>query len=388
MENFITSIYVENSRNVKDLEIKLSDTKRQHLILTGKNGSGKTSLLEEIYRELLHYTYELNSFDLDTIEAGYKKTKPNIKVKFPLVEGITYGEHYKKWISGEFLLVLFPAIRPNLKNVLNVPTGIKKVYLERQVFFSDKTNKDFVQYILNLKADRSFAKDDNKIEKVKNIDNWFDNLQTQLAQIFDVDKLELHFDRDTYNFDIIIKDREPFNFYQLSDGYSAIIDIVTELLLRMDAHNAKIYDLEGIVLIDEIETHLHVDLQKKILPFLTAFFPKIQFIVTTHSPFVLLSIENATICDLETRIITTDLSAYSYSALVESYFKADEFSENVKNNIKKYEILMSLDNLDETQEEKLEELEEKLEEIPKFLSDELVVKIQQIKLQKQAKEHV
>ena len=50
---------------------------------------------------------------------------------------------------------------------------------------------------------------------------------------------------------------------------------------------AKMYDLQGIVLIDEIETHLHVELQKKILPFLTNFFPNIQFVITTHSPFIL-----------------------------------------------------------------------------------------------------
>lgn len=43
-----------------------------------------------------------------------------------------------------------------------------------------------------------------------------------------------------------------------------------------------------LFLVDEIETHLHVDLQKKVLPFLISFFPKIQFIVTTHSPFVYL----------------------------------------------------------------------------------------------------
>ena len=51
-ENFITKINIENSRNVKDLEIPLSIEHRQHLILTGKNGSGKTSLLLEINKFL------------------------------------------------------------------------------------------------------------------------------------------------------------------------------------------------------------------------------------------------------------------------------------------------------------------------------------------------
>lgn len=366
---------------MKDLEIKLSDTQRQHLILTGKNGSGKTSLLYDIYNCLLKF-----ATIYDTMTALVSSIS-NIKINLSLVKEVPTKNYYEKWYAGEFLLVYFEALRPNLRTVLQTEKNIKKVELKQKYDLDEKANKDFVQYLINLKSDKSFAKDDNEIETVNNIDKWFDNLQMQLAKIFDTDKLELQFDRKTYNFDIIIKDREPFSFYELSDGHSAIISIATELLLRMDAHNTKVYDLEGIVLIDEIETHLHVGLQKKILPFLTAFFPKIQFIVTTHSPFVLSFIRNATICDLETRIITSDLSAYSYSALVQSYFQIDEFSENIKNDIEEYEKLILLDVLDETQEEELEELEEKLEEIPKFLSDELVVKIQQIKLQKQAKEH-
>lgn len=148
----------------------------------------------------------------------------------------------------------------------------------------------------------------------------------------------------------------------------------------MDAHNAKIYDLEGIVLIDEIETHLHVDLQKKILPFLTAFFPKIQFIVTTHSPFVLSSISNATICDLETRIVTTDLSAYSYGALIESYFEVDEYSQEIKDYIKEYEQLTTLLNPTDKEEERLRFLRNYFAHAPKYLSKGLIIKLNQIEL--------
>lgn len=48
MSNFITSVYVNNIFHLNDLEIPLSAVKRQHLLLTGKNGSGKTSLLNAI----------------------------------------------------------------------------------------------------------------------------------------------------------------------------------------------------------------------------------------------------------------------------------------------------------------------------------------------------
>jgi hypothetical protein len=148
----------------------------------------------------------------------------------------------------------------------------------------------------------------------------------------------------------------------------------------MERHRTKSYDVQGIVLVDEIETHLHIDLQKKVLPFLTSFFPKIQFIVTTHSPFVLSSIENAIVCDLEKRIVTKDLTGYSYDTLIENYFNSDKYSNELKKSLAEYEQLNGKVSLTETEKERIIELKSYLNEIPKFLSDELAVKIQQIKL--------
>ena len=79
--------------------------------------------------------------------------------------------------------------------------------------------------------------------------------------------------------------------------------------------------MEGIVLIDELETHLHIELQKKIFPFLIEFFPRLQFIVTTHSPYILNSIANAKAYDLEKQIELENLSVYSSEDLAEAYKK-------------------------------------------------------------------
>ena len=116
------------------------------------------------------------------------------------------------------------------------------------------------------------------------------------------------------NFDIVL-DGRSFDFMTLSDGYSSVLNIVIEIMMRMENKSAKNYNIQGIVFIDEIETHLHIDLQKKILPFLISFFPKIQFIVTTHSPFVLTSIDNTVVFDLEKQIKLENLSGYSYLPL-------------------------------------------------------------------------
>ena len=78
------------------------------------------------------------------------------------------------------------------------------------------------------------------------------------------------------------------------------------------------YDVEGIVLIDELETHLHVELQRKILPFLTEFFPRIQFIITTHSAYILNSISNACIYDLDKQVRFADFSSYSADEIAEA----------------------------------------------------------------------
>lgn len=85
--------------------------------------------------------------------------------------------------------------------------------------------------------------------------------------------------------------------------------------------------LTGVALIDEIDAHLHLSLQRKILPFLTKSFPKVQFIITTHSPFVLTSVNDAVIYDISKREQVEDLSSYSYEAVVEGLFEISPISE-------------------------------------------------------------
>lgn len=125
-----------------------------------------------------------------------------------------------------------------------------------------------------------------------------------MRTILDDDSIKLKFDYRNYNFKILQDDREPYGFDELSDGYSSVLSIMFDLILRIDKNRASIckdyeFDTEGIVLIDNLEANLHVELQKNILPFLVCFFPNIQFIVTTHSPFVLNSINNVVIYSLK-----------------------------------------------------------------------------------------
>jgi predicted ATP-binding protein involved in virulence len=87
----------------------------------------------------------------------------------------------------------------------------------------------------------------------------------------------------------------------LSSGFKSclvmLLGIIKELELRFK--NVKVEDIEAIVLIDEIELHLHPDWQGRIAGVLTDVFPKMQFIVTTHSPHVIQAAERNQIVALE-----------------------------------------------------------------------------------------
>lgn len=77
------------------------------------------------------------------------------------------------------------------------------------------------------------------------------------------------------------------NLYDLSSGEIGILEIFGEILRQGDNlhNNINMEEITGIVLIDEIDKNLHIKLQKEVLPKLLFAFPKIQFIVTSHSPF-------------------------------------------------------------------------------------------------------
>ena len=70
MEHFITNIHINEVRHLKNIEIKLNPEKRQHLILTGKNGSGKTSVLQA----MRNYLKAINNGMLNTIHVDWPRT--------------------------------------------------------------------------------------------------------------------------------------------------------------------------------------------------------------------------------------------------------------------------------------------------------------------------
>ena len=86
------------------------------------------------------------------------------------------------------------------------------------------------------------------------------------------------------------------SFKNLSSGEIMIFSIACKILKEYDRicnnNDVKLDNITGIVLIDEIDSHLHSDFSKDIAPVLIKLFPKIQFIVSSHSPFFLLGMKD------------------------------------------------------------------------------------------------
>ena len=412
--NFIKNIFIEESRNINLFDIRLSDKNMKHLILTGKNGSGKTSLLNDIhkylynlqdgsivnydilkkeYRGLLPHLSRLEkNGKIKSIHQEIASTKKNIKrleKNFARFSGIninfsdTPGFMTDEFNAGNYIVAFFEA-RRFLDSIK--PKGIQKFNIKEFYGIKDTPGKNFLQHLVNLKAERSFANDDNDSVAVANIDKWFNKFEQMIKGIYQDQELELKFDRKKYSFFIKQKNKLPSDISTLADGHSAILKILSELIMRVDRKQGTNFDCSGVVLIDEIETHLHVELQKIVLPFLINYFPNIQFIVSTHSPFVLSSISDCIIFDLEKMMITNDLTGYSYDTLIESYFGSDKYSELLKDKVNRYEEILKSGQLSNDEREEIGELEMYLLNLPVYLSKELEVKLQELELLKISKQ--
>jgi predicted ATP-binding protein involved in virulence len=101
--------------------------------------------------------------------------------------------------------------------------------------------------------------------------------------------------------------------FNLSSGESSMLCLFGELLRQADnySNNIQLNAITGIVLIDEVDKHLHIKLQKEVLPKLFKLFPNVQFILSSHSPFLSMGLaedvkERTKIIDLDNLGISSD----------------------------------------------------------------------------------
>ena len=348
MNTYITKIDVLKILHLEGFSIDFQGKPFKNLILTGKNGSGKTVLLNAIHSAINQSIgYSSNTKDDEVKTLGQDDSRPrqvnlNVKILPPPSIRCYFDSHR----------ILKPQ-KPQL-SILNT----------KITHTSPKLNSNkLLDFLFGLYLSQLNEEKKRNIDKSAKIAKWFWKFEETLRGCFEDATMEFEFDIEKRDYIIKQKGRETYNFNQLSDGFSAILSVVTEIIMRMGEDKYNAYDMSGIVFIDEVDIHLHLSLQKNVMPLLTSFFPNIQFIVTTHSPFVLTSIDNAVIYDLEHNIqINESIKGASYEAVVESFFKVDEFNEDVKTKIKRYGELIRNGEINQHKDEVLSlktELEDK-----------------------------
>ena len=395
-EYYIKKIHIGQVRHLKDVDIPICEDKCRHLILTGRNGSGKTSLLEAVseYLEELCVPPKPPRLEGGVMWLEAVHVKVDVKEKFCPYKSkdtrsilkIDFNVELEQmyWLSGKNISCVLAYFNDERSLVLDPANQIEKIELKDKYDISEKPSKFFIKYLLDMKMTEALSKNNGHSEKALQIGEWFDKLEKLLQRLFSDNELKLIFDEDTFEFKIKEPGGKLFDFNTMSAGYAAAFDIIVDLMMRMEKNSNRSfhYDMPGIVLIDEIETHLHLELQKLILPMLTELFPNIQFIVSTHSPFVINSIENATIFDLEKRILVSEgLGNYPYEGVVSGYFEVGRLSEMLESKFEEYKILCKKEEKTDLDYARAAELEAYLDEVPDYLAIEFASEYSRRKLE-------
>ena len=406
MNRYIKNIHINKVRHLKDINIPLEKDAYPHLMITGKNGSGKTSLLNAIADHIeriandKHKDFEAYERHIEYFEKQLKDNPQNIlsieqqlqyyKNQYELFFGevIVAFEDVdsliRKYQDGNFIIAFYEAHRTIKK--LQEPKNPTKPELQDKWGIKQTTTQEFLNFLADLKIQEALARNEKLDAEANQINKWFVNFEQLLGKIFQEKALKLAFNYKDYSFKILTKGKE-FKFTELSDGFAAVLDIVVDLILKMQDKNQLIraYESEGIVLVDEIETHLHLELQKVIMPLLTEIFPNIQFIVTTHSPFVLSSLSNAVAFDLEHQEIIEDLTEYSYESLAEGYFGVKTASSYMGMQLGRLEELLKKEMLSLSEKSELKDLICDFDKIPEVVSPKIIGRYLQLKNQHFAK---
>lgn len=411
-ELYITRLQIEKVRHLKNITIPIGKDEKKHLILTGKNGSGKTSVLDalascmegqitgkgpdgvekqDVLKKIALLDdpapYSQYSVVCEPVVYYTAVRENKIRENGICVElNCSPSNRREMFLQGKCILAYYKADR--IFHAF-LPAHVQKVDLKDLYGINETPREDFVKYLLDLKMTEALAVSGRKPEKAEKIRKWFVRLEALLRKIFEDETLSLEFDEETFRFFICMSGRESFDFNSMSSGYSAIWDIVADLMLRMEKQSQRSFrfDMPGIVLIDEIETHLHLELQRQIMDILTGIFPNLQFVVTTHSPFILNSLENVVIYDLENHtLVENGLTEVPYEGIVKGYFQADSMSDELKEKFGRYKELTQKADLTDDELAEIARLEAYLEEIPDFLAWDISTEYRRLKLEFESRE--
>ena len=261
----IKQFKILNYQGIKKIHIRNIPTNTQWIFLTGENGYGKTSILQAIVIGL--YGNEDNGQILDKNKGikGVVEFKNNNENQINL---------HQTEISNKFKnFATYGASRLN-KN--SKPVNNSKTF---SLFNSYSELLDIEQKLIEWEKDDKQKKYFNSTKKI-------------LEELLNPQVSKIRIDRDGSKNTVVYheinsKKNDWKKFEELASGYRSIVAMIGDVIIRLQEEQPNITDykeLAGIVFIDEFDLHLHPKWQKMLVEKLTKIFPKVQFIVSTHSP--------------------------------------------------------------------------------------------------------
>lgn len=222
MEHYITEIRIETLRHLSDIIIALNARQRQNLMLTGKNGSGKTSLLialqkylqainDKRFKDLIErYIPRLSNINESIKNAKTETERDEIKKanEFCLEQIKQYAdgvrvlfndsEHLETlYQQGNFITAYFPA---NRKTQIMKSQGVEDIKLDVFYRITSEPSKLLLKYMVHLKTQQAYARNEGDMVVVDKIQHWFNRFVEALRILLDNDTIELHYDYKEYNF--------------------------------------------------------------------------------------------------------------------------------------------------------------------------------------------
>lgn len=344
---FLKSLVLHNFRCFSDLKVNFNN---RLTVVVGNNGAGKSTVLEAatIAAGTLTSAMDgLTNYGIKKSDAHYKcfdlGSNIDVQPQFPVeitAAGIVDGKDIT-WTRN-----LNSAKGRGGLAAAKELTAIAGVYQERMRSGDKELKLPIISYYgtgrlwaqHREKKSDTFEKNNRSNGYIDSLDGaandklmmkWFQKMTMQqlqrnqeipefaavrmameqvFASITGFSDVKVQFNLDTGDIDVIYFDKNkehvriPLSL--LSDGYKCTISLIADIAYRMAILNPQLLDrvlieTEGIVLIDEIDLHLHPTWQKRILKDMMNIFPKVQFIVSTHAPEVINSVKSDSIVILK-----------------------------------------------------------------------------------------
>jgi predicted ATP-binding protein involved in virulence len=416
----IKRIKINDFRGFREFVVGIP-TDSNVIAFIGKNGAGKSAILDSVslllsilVKNIRSKTNGLPSQFLNKDDINSHAERYQIQIDFcctnnhyssnPYTISLTESLNDKRIIDGTYndfvdttrsllnipILIHYQINRNVVEKTkkTNSPPKYTRGYDDAPQFstyenaFSGNINSfnDFVKWFREeedlenqIQRDhRNFEHRNDRLEVVRNAINKFLNKFDESARFSDLrierertSSKSIRLGQESIVSSLVIdKDGQKFKFSQLSSGETTILSLVVDIARRLTIANPDIYDKlsgEGIVLIDEIDLHLHPQWQRKFLPALVHTFPNLQFIVTTHSPQVLSHIARDSVFLLEdNKISERDIytEGRDSNSILQDAFHVPIVEEEYEREINEIYYLIDEHNLEKAQM-KLEKLKEK-----------------------------